>query len=876
MKILRRLRWRSPRDLEEEIQAHIELEMREKVREGLTPEEARHAALRSFGNPTRAHERAREADLMYWWDTLAQNVLYSFRLFRKNPVFTATAVVTLALGLGANTTLFSIAYQTLLRPLPYPQPQQLLWVSDEFLGAHRSFVPHPTFFAWREQNRTCAKIAAFIGGQNLDLTEAGPPQRILAASLSSDFFPLLGIRPALGRNFSIMEETPHGPRVVILDHALWTERFGANSQIVGQSVHLNAKTYTVIGVLPAGIELPIPGPRTQVFLPLQYETRWGPQSAGIAFFSVLARLKPGMTPAAAAADFWSIEKRVLLTYPKFFSRFTHSMRLTVVPLQEQLTGKVRPGLLLLLAVTFFVLLIACANVAHLQLVRALARQQEFAIRTALGGGTLRLASQLLLESLLLATLGGTFGIVFARLSLSLLRSLVPATLIDLHTSEIYLPVLLFSFALALLVGLLTGLAPILMLSSVHGSLQASSPRTTGSRQRHTLSHLLIAGEIGVALLLLIASALLLKSFLHMTQAQLGFDPNQLLTAKISLPDTRYPDLVHQSSFFQQILQRLQRLPGVRSAAITTDLPFSGLQNKTRLVPAGRSVAEHDVSASIAFAIVSPDYFRTMRIPLQAGRVFTERDGTNAPLVAIANQAFVQRFFEGGNVLGRRLESPPGARDSEILTIVGVVGNVQHQFPAEPPAPEVFFPLSQHQTIYATVVLRTQENPLSLGSALQHEVFALDASQPVYDLLPMRKQLANASHGERFHTVGVAAFAGLALLLAAVGIYGVVSYAVSQRTREIGVRMALGAGRSQIVQMVVWRTLPWVFTGILTGGLLALAFTRYLHAFLWQVKPNDPIVLAGASLFLIGVASVACWVPAARAARIEPMEVLREV
>ena len=873
-------RWRErrrlDRELREEMAAHLEERIDQLREDGLDEQQARLEAYRQFGNVTRQHENSREA---WGWNGVeqwAQDGKLGYRVLRKSPGFTAVAVLSLALGIGANTTLFSIVYGALLRPLPYPEPQELLWVTDEFPPMHNSFVPPPTYFAWRAQNRTCSKMAAFLE-QNLNLTEAGPPLRVLGVKVSVDFLLLLGISPALGRTFSVKEDQPHGPHVVILNHPLWTERFGANPKVVGQTVHLDGDTYTVVGVLAPQSEWPVPGPPPQVLLPLQMAPDSGPPT-GFAFLKVVARRRPSFSLPAVRADLGSIEQRVLPTYPSWFSRYTHVMKLTVLPLQEAFVGTVRLALLVLLAVVFLVLLIACANVTHLQLVRALARQQEFSVRAALGAGWFHLARQLLVESLLLAFLGGLLGLGLARVSLPLLRLLVPASFLPAHTQPLPGPVLIFSLVVMLSVALVTGLAPLLALSSPKRLWPQNSPQTTGSRQKLFLSYLLMAGEVGLALTLFIGSLLLVKSFVQITRSPLGFAANQLLTAKITLPFTPcYLDPGHRARFAEQVLEHIGKLPGVQAVAVTSALPFSGVRNRTRLAPVGQRAAEHDATFSIAFTAVTPEYFRTMQIPLVAGRGFTERDAASAPPVVIVNEALVKRFFAGDvSPLGKGLNLEVGKPKPQVLTIVGVVRNIQYQLPAETPAPEIFRPWAQSPDITAIVVLRTGPAPLSFGSLLQQQVNAFDPSQPVYDLMPMQDRIVLASQKERFQTFGITAFAALALLLAAIGIYGVVSYTVTQRHREMGIRLALGAHPSQIVQLVMGRTLRWALGGLLVGVALSLALSRYLRALLWHVKPQDPVILLGAVLFLITLVVIAGALPAFRAARTQPMRALREL
>lgn len=869
-------RRRLDRELCEEMAAHIE-ERAEQLREdGMDEEQARFQAHRQFGNATRQHENSRE---IWGWsgaEQWAQDLKLGCRVLRKSPGFTAVAVLSLALGMGANTTLFSMVYGTLLRPLHYPEQHELLWVTDEFLSMHKSFVPPPTFFAWHAQNRTCSKIAAFMD-ENLNLTEAGPPLRVPGVKVSIDFLPLLGISPALGRTFSVEEEQRHGPHVVILGHALWTERFGANPKVVGQTVHLDGDNYTVVGVLAPQTEWPVPGPPPQLLLPLQMAPDPGPPM-GFAYLKVVARRRPSFSLPAVRADFASIEQRVLPTYPSWFSRYTHVMKLTILPLQEAFVGTVRAALLVLLGVVFLVLLIVCANVTHLQLVRALARQQEFSVRAALGAGWSHLTRQLLVENLLLAFVGGLLGLGLARVSLPLVRLLAPASFLPSRTQPLPGPVLVFSFVVMLSFALVTGLAPLLALASPQRWWPQSSPQTTGSRQKLFLSHLLMAGEISLALTLFIGSLLLVKSFVQIMQVPLGFAANQLLTAKITLPFPRdYSDPGRRARFAEQLVERLRKLPGVQSAAVTSALPFAGVRNRTMLAPAGQRAAEQDATAMIAFSAVTPEYFRTMQIALVAGRGFTERDAASAPPVVVVNETLVQRFFAGEvSPVGKGLNLEVGKPNPQVLTIVGVVRNFQYQLPAETPAPEIFVPWAQRPDINAILVLRTGPAPLSVGGLLQQQVSTFAPSQPVYDLMLMRDRIALASQKERFQAFGVTAFAALALMLAAIGIYGVISYAVTQRSREMGIRLALGAHPYQIVQLVMGRTLQWALGGLLIGVALSLALSRYLRALLWHVKPQDPFILLGAVLFLSALVVIAGTSPALRAARTQPLRVLREL
>jgi predicted permease len=867
--------WRRHKELDEEMQAHLRMSTDEKIERGNRPEHAAQSARRELGNATLIHETMRDQWGFRWLETLLQDLRYALRTLRKSPGFTAVAVLTLALGIGANTAIFSVVDAMLLRPLQYKDPARLVWTTLQFpkTDMHRSFVPHPMYFAWREQNDVFSGIAATHFGGNFTLTGAGVPERIPGMGVSANFFSVLGVELARGRSFTSEEDRPGGPRAAILSYGVWQSRYAGDPSILGRPIMLNDKDYSIVGVLPASFKFPTSGNQPQVFVPLAAPTD---ASLEVWYLDIIARLKPGVTLAQAEADLSLIGNRTLPLLPKFFG-YTQKAHLSVVSLRDHLTGSVRGPLWTLMAAVAFILLIACANIANLQLSRGSVRSREFALRSALGASRSRLARQLLTESMLLSAMGGLVGLIGGFWGVVLLRSFVPRGLLNIQDVHIDAVALTFTIAVSALAGLVSGFAPMLALfnPNLNDAIQTSYGQVTGSRNNALLRNLLAVAEVAAAVVLLVAAGLLLRSFLRLTNVSSGFDPHNLLTAQVFLPFDKYSTEPQQSAFSSQLLDRISVLPGVRAASLSTSLPNT-LYIEMRVGIEGRPVpASNDPTVSVPLDSVSDGYFRTLGIPILSGRGFDNRDGPNTANVAVVNQEFVGRFFPNGeNPIGKRILLAVGTSDQTAVSIVGVSAAIRRVGPGDKPLPQVFLPFAQSPTTDITVLLRTTSDPHLVVSALRSQVLAIDKELPLSNVASMDDLLAGQTADQRFETAAVGLFAALALALAAVGIYGVISYMVSQRTHEIGIRVALGAQRDDVLRMVILDGMFIAGTGMAVGIGGALALTRLLRSLLFQITPTDPATYWAVTVVLATVALLACYIPARRAMRVDPMVALR--
>ena len=862
-------------DLDADIRDHLDREIQDNLDRGMSPGEARRAALLKFGNVARVKEDTRAVWISVWLEQLLLDVRYALRTLRKSPGFAIVAILTLALGIGANTAIFSVVDAVLLRPLPYRDPAHLVWIAlrNRKADMHRSFVPHPTYFAWRDQNGVFSGMAATHFIREFTLTGAGVPERIPGMSVSANLFAVLGVEPQRGRSFTSEEDHPGGPHAAILTYGLWQSRFAGSPGILGRSIILDDNAYSIVGVLPASFIFPTLGRQPQVFVPLAAPAN---AASEIWYLDVFARLKPGATLAQVDTDLSQVDARALPMLPKFFGLDTQDVHLRVVPLHDHLLGSVRAPLLTLMAAVAFILLIACANVANLQLSRGPVRAREFALRSALGGTRWRLARQLLTESMFLSALGGLVGLLAGFWGVTILRSFVPSGLLNIVDVRIDTAALAFMIAVSALAGAISGFAPMLALfnPNLNGAIQTGRAQVTASGNRAFLRNLLTVAEVGSAMVLLVAAGLLLKSFLRMTDVSTGFDPHNVLTARIVLPSDKYSTDAEESAFSAQLLERIRALPGVR-AAVSTSLP-SMLYMEMRVGIEGRPApALSDPTASVPLDSVSDGYFRTLGIPILAGRGFDHRDGPKTASVAIVNQEFVHRFFpHGENPIGQRILVAVGTPDQMPASIVGVCAGIRRAGPDGKPLPQIFLPFVQSPSTNITVLLRTASDPRPVVSALRSTVLAIDKELPLSDVATMDDLLAGETAGQRFETAAVGLFAALALMLAGVGIYGVISYAVTQRTHEIGVRMALGAQRSDVLRAVIGEGALLAGIGIVAGLTGALALTRFLRSLLFQIKPTDPVTFAAAAVALLAVALAACYIPAHRAMQVDPMTALR--
>jgi putative ABC transport system permease protein len=783
----------------------------------------------------------------------------------KRPGFTFVAVLTLALGIGANSAIFSVVNAVLLRPLPYKDSEQIVDVYESLPQGGKGSVSVPNLKDWREQNEVFEAIAAYDWA-SFNLQAQEQPERIVGVSVSAEFFDVLGVAPQLGRTFQKGEDTAGNERVVVIADALWRKNFGGDPSIVGKNIQVGGVDHTVVGVMPPQFKFQT----AQMWLPLVFGERQL-ANRGSHAYSTVARLKPGVTVAQAQAEMSAIARRLEQAYPD-----TQQGRgVALIPVQEDQVGYMRPALFVLLGAVGFVLLIACTNVANLLLARAASRRREIAIRTALGAGRGRLIRQFLTESVLLSVLGGLFGMLIAKWGTDALVSL--ATGYIPSTVEINLDwrVVGFTLALSLLTGMVFGLAPALQISKTDVQEALKEGGNSGSSPRgNWLRSLLVVAEVASALVLLVGAGLLIKSFTRLQSIDPGFRSENVLTMKLALPDTKYNSQPAATAFYKQLLERVETLPGVESAGVINLLPVQQSGTNGEIEVEGQEPAQPGKSPLVEVRTASPDYFRALGIPLVAGRFFNAADEEKSAQVVIVNEKFARRLIPNQDPLGKRIKTDTGGP----ITIVGVVGDVKQSGLTAEVRPELFSPYTQafwpgmNQNM--SLVVRTSHDPASLTAAIRKEVLAVDPAQPVYGVQTMEAVLGRAVSYQRLNMQLLGIFAALALLLAVIGIYSVMSYLVTQHTREIGIRMALGAQPRDVLKLVLGQGMILTLVGIGLGLLGAFMLTRLMSSLLYGVTATDPLTYVVVSALLVFVALFACYVPARRAMKVDPMVALR--
>jgi putative ABC transport system permease protein len=800
---------------------------------------------------------------------LLQDIRYGLRVLWRSPGVTFAAVLALALGIGANTAIFSLVNAVVLRPLPYAQPERLV------LAAYALAEAAPAnFLDWRKQNQSFEDMAA-VNFWSANLNAGELPERLEGFQVTPSLFALLGVQPIQGRTFTAAEEQPGNDAVVLLSYGLWQRRFGSDPQIIGKTLTINARSFTVVGVMPPDFQFYRPA---DVWAPLAFT----PQEAGrrtAGNMIVLARLKPGVTMAQAQADMTGVARRLEQQYPATNT----GTNVRLVSLHDDLVGPVRLALLILLGAVVFVLLIACANIANLLLARAVARQKEVAIRAALGASRKRLIQQLLTESVLLGLLGGACGLLLASWAIQVLSASIPpssiTTIIGARGIRLDVWMLGFTLLISLLTGIVFGLAPALQISrpDLNETLKEGGRGTAGSFRGRRLRSLLVVSEMALSVLLLIGAGLMIKSFLQLLRVNPGFDPHNVLTMEVSLLDSKYVDDNQINSFYQQTLERIKNLPGVQFVGMTSHLPLGGNNRVRNFDIEGQAPAPPGQSAPLAnYRITSPDFFRALSVPLLKGRFFNEQDTSSAPGVAIINETMANRYWPDQDPIGKRVRRVvPGAKEPlPWLQIVGVVKAIRHISLQDKPKPELYVPYQQNASRDMTLVLRTASDPLQLVSAVRNEVGSVDKDQPLFNINTMEQVVNESMVLNRFSMYLLAVFSIIALVLAAVGIYGVMSYSVTQRRHEIGVRIALGAQRTDVIKMIVKQGMGLALLGVGIGLLAALGLMRLIASLLYGVSANDLLTFGATALLLSLVALMASYFPALRATKVDPIIALR--
>jgi len=855
---------RLDQDFEQELEAHLALLTEENIRRGLPPEEARRDARLRLGGITQLRETHRELQGLPWVETLTQDVRYALRTLRKNPGFTVVAILTLALGIGANTAIFTVINAVLLRPLPYPNPQELLtWRGNESLLDVDDI---------RTQSSRFFSAGGAVNPEAMDYTGRAEPLGVHAGYVDAGLFQVLGVPPMLGRTLSAEEDRRGGPRVVVLAYPFWREYLASDPNIVGKTIPLSGNRYTVIGVMPAGFA--VPEYNLDLFVSLWVVYPEAAAYRGVHFMRSYWRLKPGLTSAQAGAGMAAIDARLATNYPEA-DKGRHRVP---VPLQQWVTGDVRRALWVLFGAVCVVLLIACANFAGLLMARTVARRREMVIRAALGGGRRRLIRQALTESTLLAVLGGAAGLLLARWGTGLLVAAKPSALAHLNGISMDPTVLVFGLAVSTLTGLIFGLAPAWNASraDVADTLKQEARTATAGADKHGFRNVLVVVQVALALVMLTAAGLLIKSFSRLRSVDPGFNPAHVLSISIQLPVTRYAEIPKQTEFRRELLGRLNSLPGIE-AAMAGDVPLTGSEVAHSVAFEGRPPVPAGDEPEVDTFCVMGDYFRVMQIPLLAGRTLTDLDRENHPLVAVINEALARQFFAHQNPLGQRIRWGRETGPPRWMTIVGVVGDVKQYSLAEPAYPAVFTPFAQSNEAWRrwmSVVVRMTQSSAKLIPAVKGQVWSLDGQIPLNRIQSMDELLGLSLAERRFNMFLLGLFAGMAMILAAVGIYGLLSYSVSQRTHEIGVRMAVGARRRDVLKLVMGQGGRLAIVGLAAGVLGALALTRLMASLLFGVTATDPATFATVVALMLALVLLACFVPARRAMRVDPMVALR--
>ena len=874
-------------EIVEELSQHLEDEYERALSCGTSEEEARQQVLEQLNTPDLLQrelkhverrgsenpiELGTEGKINVFAD-LRQDLRYGLRTLAKNPAFTSIAIVALALGIGANSAIFSVVDAVLLRPLPFKKPEQLvmLWENATHLGFPKNTPSPANFLDWQKQAGAFTGMAAMVE-RSFNLTGVGEPERLDGRRVSANLFDLLGVRAVLGRTFVPDDDRP-GSHVVLLSYSLWQRRFGSDPSVIGRALALNGESYTVIGIMPRFVQLPgFANRNDQLWVPIAFPPEEAAQR-GNHFLEVIARMKPGITLKQAQAEMETIAARLAQQYPDYNTR----LGAVVVPLHEEVVGDIKPALLVLLGAVGFVLLIACANVANLLLARAAVRQKEIALRLALGASRSRLMRQFLTESVLLAVFGAGLGLLLALGGIRILKTFIPATISQVQTINIDARVLIFTALVAILTGIGFGLAPALQAShlNLNDTLKEGGRDAGGGRKGNRLRDLLVIGEVAVSFVLLIGAGLLINSFFHLRNLEPGFRADHLLTMKVDLSEVKYPDRERRAAFFDEVIRRVRALPGVQSAAVAGNLPLTYNGDSMNISVEGVPDPPPDQRPDVIFRAIGPGYFGTMGISIIRGRDFTDQDKADSKNVVVISEKTAQHFWHGQDSIGRRLKPGSSTSNTPWREVIGIVRDVRQNDFIAAPKMQMYFTYRQLKDLAPNaLVIRTSIEPLSLAASARDAIWSVDKDQTVADIDTMEHIVAEAVARQRFSMLLLGLFATLALLLASVGIYGVMTYSVAQRTHEIGIRIALGARRADVLQMTIKQGLRLVGAGMILGLAAAFILTRVLESLLFGISATDPVTFFGISLVLLAVAILASYLPALRATKVDPIIALR--
>jgi len=872
---------RVAQDLDQELRSYLELLAEEKARLGMSRDEAMQQARREIGSLEQLKESVRDVKVGTSMDRLLQDLRYGLRVLRRNPGFAATAILTLALGIGTTTAIFSVVDAVVFKPLPFPTADRLVRIKSVMAATgHGGIASYPDFVDWRTRNYVFNGMAVFRT-DGFTLMGPGESLHLQGAVVSAHLFSLLQVTPSLGRSFLPGEDHPaaaNGADPVLLSYGLWHREFGSDPSALGRTIRLGDQPFTVIGVMPQGFQFPLQAEPVELWTTIAIDARGGANAMtaqrGAHYLDVIGLLKPGVKLQQAQAEMAAIVSTLNQQHPENKPRTVR-----VVPEIQGLVGPIRTPLLVLLGAVSCVMLIVCVNVANLLLARATGRQKEMAVRAALGASRGRATRQLLTESLALSLLGGGLGLALALASLRLLVQIVPPEVPRLNAVGLDVRMLSFAFLLSLLAGIFFGIAPAWQVAriSLTPSLKESGRGSGSEGKGHSrVRSVLVVSEVALAVVLLLGASLFIQSFLHLTRVDPGFDPHHVLTFQLDAPAGK-PGLT-APAFFRDVVERVSAIPGVTSASASASLPLAGDAISSSIEMGGQPTPLGS-RASADFNAVTPKYFRTMGIPLVQGRDFTEHDDSKSTPVVIVNRTLVRRFFANQDPIGKQVRpgigNGFGPGEPPMREIVGVIGDAKQSDLTTEAAPEVYAPLAQSPSGTMFIVIRSANDPRSMVGAARRQVAFLDKNQPLYHVLTLDQYLAHSVVLPRLLTILLSIFAGLALLLACVGIYGVISYIVTQRTHEMGIRLALGSQKRDVLTMIVGEGLRPALAGVVMGIVVALRLTRLLSSLLYGVKPNDPVTFVAVALILLGVALLACFIPARRAANVDPMLSLRD-